>query len=74
MHNHITLNLSAEQAFAYQKAILAVLAKVEVGECEAIYKEHIKTVYELMGKLNAEGFKIEKTAANSKQQPSSLSG
>lgn len=58
MQSNITLELSSEQAFAYQKAILAVLAKVEIGECEAIYKEHIKTVYELMGKLNADSFKI----------------
>lgn len=65
MQKHITLDLSAEQAFTYQKAILAILAKVEIGECEAIYKEHIKTVYELMGRLNAEGFKIEKTPSNS---------
>lgn len=74
MQNHITLNLSAEQAFAYQKAILAVLAKVEIGECEAIYKEHIKTVYELMGKLNVEGFKIEKTGSGPKSEASNPSG
>lgn len=61
MQNHITLNLSAEQAFAYQKAILAVLAKIEVGECESIYKEHIKTVYDLLGKLNTDAFRIEKS-------------
>lgn len=60
MQSKITFELSPEQAFAYQKAILAVLAKVEVGECGAIYKEHIKKVYELMGKLNAGEFRISK--------------
>lgn len=61
MQQNITLELSAEKAFEYQKAILAVLAKVEVGECEAIYKEHIKTVYELLGRLNTGEFRIIKS-------------
>lgn len=64
MQSNITLELSAEQAFAYQKAILAILAKVEVGECESIYKEHIKTVYDLLGKLNTDAFRIEKSLRN----------
>jgi len=60
MQSNVTFELSATQAFEYQKAILAVLAKVEVGNCEGIDKAHIKTVYELLGKLNRKEFTISK--------------
>jgi hypothetical protein len=71
MQDNITLDLSAERAFEYQKSLLALLGKVEIGDCDPVMKEHIKTVYELLGKLNTEGFRI---AASLKPQASGPGG
>ena len=59
MQQQITLKLSVEKAFEYQKALLAVLSRIQVGECDPFIKEHVKLVYELLGQLNTPQFQIQ---------------
>lgn len=58
MPKNLTIELPAEKAFEYQKALLAMLSKIDVRTCEPFMKEHVKKMYELLGKLNSDNFRI----------------
>jgi hypothetical protein len=43
---------SMDEMLQYRQAIMALLHKVEVGDCDPVLKENLKTVYKLLSHLN----------------------
>ena len=37
---------------AYRKAVMTVLSKIEISDCDRVFIENLKSVYKLLGHLN----------------------